>query len=147
MSLSYENICAYHQRRRTNYLDDRDWDSWLALYDENCLLDAGLGRRRQADRRSPGRNLLIYYGRRAAWRTRSTGSSPEQLSATIPDSTRTTHDLQCAGPRAGRQTQIKLRFSTTPPASATTIRIILRDQLYSGRDGREVAHQRKRRLS
>ena len=35
MSMSYENICAFLYRE-ARHLDERDWDSWLALYDTNC---------------------------------------------------------------------------------------------------------------
>ena len=35
MHISYENLCAFLYRE-ARYLDDRDWDNWLALYDEKC---------------------------------------------------------------------------------------------------------------
>ena len=35
MSISYENVCAFLYRE-ARHLDERDWDSWLACYDEKA---------------------------------------------------------------------------------------------------------------
>ena len=65
MSISYENICAFLYRE-ARYLDDRDWDSWLALYDENATFwmpawdDDG-----ELTDDPQSQISLIYYARRA----------------------------------------------------------------------------------
>ena len=65
MSLSYENVCAFLYRE-ARLLDDRDWDNWLALYDENCTFwmpawdDDG-----ELTEDPQSQISLIWYGRRA----------------------------------------------------------------------------------
>jgi benzoate/toluate 1,2-dioxygenase beta subunit len=110
MSLSYENICAFLYRE-TNFLDDRDWDSWLALYDENCTFwmpawddDGELTEDPQSE------ISLIYYGRRAGLEDRVYRIRTERSSATIPD-TRTTHMISNVLVLEQDDKQIKLRFN------------------------------------
>ena len=35
MSLSYQDLCAFLYRE-ARHLDEREWDEWLAMYDESC---------------------------------------------------------------------------------------------------------------
>ena len=92
MSLSYENICAFLYKE-ARLLDDRDWDSWLALYDEQCTFwmpawddDGELTEDPQSE------ISLIWYGRRAGLEDRVFRIRTERSSATIPD-TRTSHNI------------------------------------------------------
>jgi benzoate/toluate 1,2-dioxygenase beta subunit len=92
MSISYENVCAFLYRE-ARYLDDRDWDNWLALYAETASFwvpswddDGELTTDPQAE------ISLIWYGRRAGLEDRVFRIRTERSSATIPD-TRTSHHL------------------------------------------------------
>jgi len=92
MSLSYENICAFLYKE-ARLLDDRDWDSWLELYDENCTFwmpswdDDG-----ELTDDPQSQISLIYYARRAGLEDRVFRIRTERSSATIPD-TRTSHNI------------------------------------------------------
>ena len=35
MSMNYEAVCAF-LFREARFLDDKDWDAWLAMYDEKA---------------------------------------------------------------------------------------------------------------
>jgi len=92
MSISYENVCAFLYKE-TRLLDDRDWDAWLALYDENVTFwmpawddDGNLTEDPQSE------ISLIYYGRRAGLEDRIFRIRTDRSSATIPD-TRTSHHI------------------------------------------------------
>jgi benzoate/toluate 1,2-dioxygenase subunit beta len=92
MSISYENVCAF-LFKETRLLDDRDWDAWLALYDENVTFwmpawddDGNLTEDPQSE------ISLIYYGRRAGLEDRIFRIRTDRSSATIPD-TRTSHHI------------------------------------------------------
>ena len=92
MHISYENLCAFLYRE-ARYLDDRDWDNWLALYDEKCTFwvpawddDGELTEDPQSE------ISLIWYGRRASLEDRVFLIRTERSSATIPD-TRTNHHI------------------------------------------------------
>ena len=65
MSLSYQDLCAFLYRE-ARHLDDREWDEWLAMYDESCTFwmpawddDGELTEDPQSE------ISLIWYGRRA----------------------------------------------------------------------------------
>ena len=92
MSISYENVCAFLYRE-ARHLDERDWDSWLAMYAENATYwvpswddDGELTTDPQSE------ISLIWYGRRAGLEDRVFRIRTERSSATIPD-TRTSHNL------------------------------------------------------
>lgn len=92
MSISYENVCAFLYRE-ARHLDERDWDSWLAMYAENATYwvpswddDGELTTDPQSE------ISLIWYGRRAGLEDRVFRIRTERSSATIPD-TRTSHHL------------------------------------------------------
>lgn len=92
MSISYDNACAFVYRE-ARLLDERDWDGWLALYDENCTFwmpawddDGNLTDDPQSQ------ISLIWYGRRAGLEDRIFRIRTERSSATIPD-TRTSHNI------------------------------------------------------
>ena len=92
MHISYENLCAFLYRE-ARYLDDRDWDNWLALYDEKCTFwvpawddDGELTEDPQSE------ISLIWYGNRGGLEDRVFRIKTERSSATMPD-TRTSHNL------------------------------------------------------
>jgi len=92
MSLSYENICAFLYKE-ARLLDERDWDTWLDMYDEQCTFwmpawddDGELTEDPQSE------ISLIYYARRAGLEDRVFRIRTERSSATIPD-TRTSHNI------------------------------------------------------
>lgn len=92
MSISYENVCAFLYKE-TRLLDERDWDAWLALYDENVTFwmpawddDGNLTEDPQSE------ISLIYYSRRAGLEDRIFRIRTDRSSATIPD-TRTSHHI------------------------------------------------------
>ena len=92
MSISYDNLCAFLYKE-ARLLDDRDWDSWLALYDKDCTFwmpawdDDG-----ELTEDPQSQISLIYYSRRAGLEDRVFRIRTERSSATIPD-TRTNHHL------------------------------------------------------
>ena len=110
MSISYENICAFLYRE-ARYLDDRDWDSWLALYDENATFwmpawdDDG-----ELTDDPQSQISLIYYARRAGLEDRVFRIRTERSSATIPD-TRTSHNLSNIEVLEQVNGTVKLRFN------------------------------------
>ena len=85
MSIAYDNVCAFLYRE-ARYLDDRDWDSWLALYDKNVTFwmpswdDDG-----ELTEDPQSQISLIYYSRRAGLEDRIFRIRTERSSATIPD--------------------------------------------------------------
>lgn len=110
MTMSYENICAFLYRE-ARLLDESDWDSWLALYDENCTFwmpawddDGNLTEDPQSE------ISLIWYGRRAGLEDRIFRIRTERSSATIPD-TRTSHNITNVEILEQGNGVIKLRFN------------------------------------
>jgi benzoate/toluate 1,2-dioxygenase beta subunit len=110
MSISYDNLCAFLYRE-ARYLDDRDWDSWLALYDENAVFwmpawdDDG-----ELTDDPQSQVSLIYYARRAGLEDRVFRIRTERSSATIPD-TRTSHNLSNIEVLEQADGIVKLRFN------------------------------------
>jgi len=110
MSLSYENICAFLYKE-ARLLDDRDWDSWLAMYDENCTFwmpswdDDG-----ELTEDPQSQISLIWYGRRAGLEDRVFRIRTERSSATIPD-TRTSHNISNIEIVEQANGVLKLRFN------------------------------------
>ena len=103
------------------HLDDREWDEWLAMYDENCTFwmpawddDGELTEDPQTE------ISLIWYGCRAAWKTAGSASAPRASSATIPD-TRTNHHISNIEVVEQNGKTVKLRFNWhTMSVRATT---------------------------
>lgn len=110
MSISYDNLCAFLYRE-ARYLDDRDWDSWLALYDEKAVFwmpawdDDG-----ELTDDPQSQVSLIYYARRAGLEDRVFRIRTERSSATIPD-TRTSHNLSNIEVLEQADGIVKLRFN------------------------------------
>ncbi|PKO86375.1 MAG: benzoate 1,2-dioxygenase small subunit [Betaproteobacteria bacterium HGW-Betaproteobacteria-12] len=110
MSISYENLCAFLYRE-ARYLDDRDWDNWLALYDEKAVFwmpawdDDG-----ELTDDPQSQVSLIYYARRAGLEDRVFRIRTERSSATIPD-TRTSHNLSNIEVLEQADGIVKLRFN------------------------------------
>lgn len=114
MSLSYENLCAFLYKE-ARLLDDRDWDTWLAMYDENVTFwmpawddDGELTEDPQSE------ISLIYYARRAGLEDRVFRIRTERSSATIPD-TRTNHMLSNVEivEQAGNTLKVRFNFHNT----------------------------------
>lgn len=110
MSIAYDNVCAFLYRE-ARYLDDRDWDSWLALYDKNVSFwvpswdDDG-----ELTDDPQSQISLIYYSRRAGLEDRVFRIRTERSSATIPD-TRTSHNLSNIELVEQRGDVVKVRFN------------------------------------
>ncbi len=110
MSLSYENVCAF-LFKEARFLDERDWGSWLALYDENCTFwmpawdDDG-----ELTEDPQSQISLIWYGRRAGLEDRVYRIRTERSSATIPD-TRTSHNITNVEIVEQTGSALKLRFN------------------------------------
>lgn len=92
MNLCYEAVCAFLYRE-ARYLDERDWDNWLALYAPDVTFwvpawddDGKLTTNPQSE------ISLMWYGRRAGLEDRVFRIRTDRSSATIPD-TRTSHHL------------------------------------------------------
>ena len=93
MSMNYEAVCAF-LFREARFLDDKDWDAWLAMYDEKATYwvpawddDGELTENPQTE------ISLIWYGRRAGLEDRVFRIRTERSSATLsvissPKSTR-----------------------------------------------------------
>ena len=110
MSLTYENICAFLYKE-ARLLDERDWDTWLEMYDENCTFwmpawddDGELTEDPQSE------ISLIYYARRAGLEDRIFRIRTERSSATIPD-TRTSHNITNIEILEQANGIVKLRFN------------------------------------
>lgn len=110
MSLSYENVCAFLYKE-ARLLDERDWDNWLEMYDENCTFwmpawddDGELTEDPQSE------ISLIYYARRAGLEDRVFRIRTERSSATIPD-TRTSHNISNVEVLEQANGIVKLRFN------------------------------------
>lgn len=110
MSHSYENVCAFLYKE-ARLLDERDWDNWLDMYDENCTFwmpawddDGELTEDPQSE------ISLIYYARRAGLEDRVFRIRTERSSATIPD-TRTSHNISNVEVLEQSSGIIKLRFN------------------------------------
>ena len=110
MSISYENLCALLYRE-ARYLDDRDWDSWLAMYDEQCTFWMPAWDDNGELTEDPQSEIsLIWYGRRAGLEDRVFRIRTERSSATIPD-TRTSHNITNIEVMERSEGTIKLRFN------------------------------------
>lgn len=110
MTLTYEQICAWLYRE-ARYLDDRDWDAWLELYDPQCTFwmpawdDDG-----ELTEDPQSQISLIWYGRRAGLEDRVFRIRTERSSATIPD-TRTSHNIANVEVLERDAATVKLRFN------------------------------------
>jgi len=114
MSLSYENLCAFLYKE-ARLLDDRDWDTWLAMYAEDVTYwmpawddDGNLTEDPQSE------ISLIYYARRAGLEDRVFRIRTERSSATIPD-TRTNHMLSNVEivEQSGNTMKVRFNFHNT----------------------------------
>jgi benzoate/toluate 1,2-dioxygenase beta subunit len=110
MTISYENVCAFLYKE-ARLLDERDWDSWLALYDENVDYwmpawddDGELTENPQTE------ISLIYYSRRAGLEDRIFRIRTDRSSATIPD-TRTAHNIANVEIVAQNGNEVQVRFN------------------------------------
>jgi benzoate/toluate 1,2-dioxygenase subunit beta len=110
MSITYDNICAFLYKE-ARLLDERDWDNWLALYDENVEYwmpswddDGNL-----TD--DPKTQIsLIYYPRRAGLEDRIFRIRTDRSSATIPD-TRTIHNITNVEVVSQKGNEVEVRFN------------------------------------
>ena len=110
MTISYENVCAFLYKE-SRLLDERDWDSWLALYDENVEFwmpswddDGNLTDDPQTQ------ISLIYYPRRAGLEDRIFRIRTDRSSATIPD-TRTAHNITNVEIVSQNGNEVQVRFN------------------------------------
>lgn len=110
MTISYENVCAFLYKE-ARLLDERDWDAWLELYDENVDFwmpswdDDG----ELTD--DPQTTIsLIYYPRRAGLEDRIFRIRTDRSSATIPD-TRTAHNITNVEIVAQNGNEVQVRFN------------------------------------
>lgn len=92
MPLAYDAVCQFLYRE-ARYLDDKDWDNWLALYTEDCTFWMPAWDDDEQLTTDPQREIsLIWYGRRAGLEDRVFRIKTERSSASIPD-TRTSHNI------------------------------------------------------
>ncbi len=79
--------------REARYLDDKDWDNWLALYAPDATFWMPSWDDNDELTQDPQREIsLIWYGRRDGLEDRVFRIKTERSSASIPD-TRTSHNL------------------------------------------------------
>ena len=110
MSMNYEAICAF-LFREARFLDDQDWDNWLAMYDVNVTYWVPAWDDNGELTEDPQTEIsLIWYGRRAGLEDRVFRIRTERSSATIPD-TRTNHHLANIEVMEQTETTVKLRFN------------------------------------
>lgn len=110
MTISYENVCAFLYKE-SRLLDERDWDSWLALYDENVeyWMPAWDDDGELTD--DPQTQIsLIYYPRRAGLEDRIFRIRTDRSSATIPD-TRTAHNITNVEIVSQNGNEVQVRFN------------------------------------
>lgn len=92
MSISYEAARDFLYRE-ARFLDDKDWDSWLALYAEDATFWVPAWDDNDELTEDPQQEIsLIWYGRRAGLEDRIFRIRTERSSASIPD-TRTSHNI------------------------------------------------------
>lgn len=92
MNLSYEAACAF-LFREARYLDERDWDSWLAMYSPEVTFWMPAWDDEGQLTTDPQKEIsLMWYGRRAGLEDRIFRIRTDRSSATIPD-TRTSHHI------------------------------------------------------
>ena len=110
MTISYENVCAFLYKE-ARLLDEREWDDWLELYDENVEFwmpswdDDG----ELTD--DPLTTIsLIYYPRRAGLEDRIFRIRTDRSSATIPD-TRTAHNISNVEIVSQNGNEVQIRFN------------------------------------
>jgi len=110
MSISYETVCAFLYRE-ARHLDERDWDSWLACYDEKATFwmpawdDDG-----ELTEDPQSQVSLIYYANRGGLEDRIFRIRTDRSSATIPD-TRTSHNLSNVEVVEQSGSVVKVRFN------------------------------------
>lgn len=110
MSITYENLCDYLYKE-ARYLDDREWDSWLAMYDKDCTFWMPTWDEEGKLTEDPHSEIsLIYYSRRAGLEDRVFRIRTERSSATIPD-TRTSHNISNVEIIEQTSENIKVRFN------------------------------------
>ncbi|NLF53565.1 MAG: benzoate 1,2-dioxygenase small subunit, partial [Thauera phenolivorans] len=110
MTMNYEAICAFLYRE-ARFLDDQDWDNWLAMYDVNATYWVPAWDDNGELTEDPQTEIsLIWYGRRAGLEDRVFRIRTERSSATIPD-TRTTHLLSNVEVLEQGDTVIKTRHN------------------------------------
>ncbi len=92
MSLGYDPVRDFLYRE-ARYLDDKDWDAWLALYAADATFWMPSWDDRDQLTEDPQREIsLIWYGNRGGLEDRVFRIKTERSSATLPD-TRTSHNL------------------------------------------------------
>jgi benzoate/toluate 1,2-dioxygenase subunit beta len=92
MTTSYENVCAV-LFQEARLLDDRDWDSWLEMYDPQAEYWAPAWADDGELTDDPQTQVsLIYYPNRGGLEDRVFRIRTDRSSATIPD-TRTSHNI------------------------------------------------------
>jgi len=113
MTISYENVCAFLYKE-SRLLDERDWDNWLALYDENVDFWMPAWDDDGELTEDPQTQIsLIYYPRRAGLEDRIFRIRTDRSSATIPD-TRTAHNLSNIEivEQSGNTVKVRFNWST-----------------------------------
>ena len=91
-SLGYDALRDFLYRE-ARYLDDKDWDAWLALYAADASFWMPSWDDRDQFTEDPQREIsLIWYGNRGGLEDRVFRIRTERSSATLPD-TRTSHNL------------------------------------------------------
>ncbi len=110
MSISNEAVCSFLYRE-ARHLDEKDWDAWLACYDEKAEYwmpawadDGSLTNDPQTE------ISLIYYPSRAGLEDRVYRIRTERSSATIPD-TRTSHNITNVEIESQDNGVVKVRFN------------------------------------
>lgn len=110
MSISYEAARDFLYRE-ARFLDDKDWDSWLALYAEDATFWVPAWDDNDELTEDPQQEIsLIWYGRRAGLEDRVFRIRTERSSATIPD-TRTNHHISNVEVVEQNDKTVKLRFN------------------------------------
>ncbi|QQZ40239.1 benzoate 1,2-dioxygenase small subunit [Pseudomonas sp. SK3(2021)] len=92
MSISHDTVRDFLYRE-ARYLDDKDWDRWLALYAPDATFWMPSWDDNDELTEDPQREIsLIWYGSRCGLEDRVFRIKTERSSASIPD-TRTSHNL------------------------------------------------------
>lgn len=92
MSVSYDAVRDFLYRE-ARFLDDKDWDSWLALYAPDATFWMPSWGDDDALTTDPQSEIsLIWYGNRTGLEDRVFRIQTERSSASIPD-TRTSHNI------------------------------------------------------
>lgn len=107
---NYNKILAFLYKE-TRHLDDKQWDEWLKLYDENCEFWMPSWTDEDQLTTNPHTEIsLIYYPNKCGLEDRIFRIKTERSSASMPEP-RTSHNINNVEVLEETESEIKIRFN------------------------------------